>query len=374
MFNLNLFSKDMVNTNRQSSIDLCKSVCIMMMVLCHVFYIIKYTVTPELNASYLAQNIVRLLGAQFFMFSMGLGLAYSKKSDAKSCVKRGFQLLFSGYLLNFLREILPWMLIGKYPLFSSIISNDKFIMLLSGDILQFAGLAFFFFALVKALKLSDLKVFVIAVLFTALGAFISNDVSIKLSDDNFYFSFIGLIVPIKNFTEQAYICFSFSNWIIYPVIGWLFGKMIKYCKDLDKFYLYLLCISVPILLVAWAAFDAMDKNFLMILINPLVYHLQNPIILAVYMNIIAIAISVGHLISKPLTNLKIWNVIKHLGNELPTLYIVSWVIIGWIGAYLKFSHKVLHSSFETVFITFVIVFALSELYIFGLRKTKKDKC
>ena len=107
----NIFTKEKVNTSRQPSIDLCKSICIVLMVLCHVFYVIKYTATPELTATYVAHNLVRLLGAQFFMFSMGIGLAYSKKADAKHCLKRGLQLLFLGYLLNFLREILPWMLL-----------------------------------------------------------------------------------------------------------------------------------------------------------------------------------------------------------------------------------------------------------------------
>ena len=34
------------------------------------FYVIKYTTTPTLNPTYIAHNLVRLLGAQFFMFSM----------------------------------------------------------------------------------------------------------------------------------------------------------------------------------------------------------------------------------------------------------------------------------------------------------------
>ncbi len=367
----NIFSNEKVNTNRQPSIDLCKAICVILMVLCHVFYVIKYTASPTLNATYVAQNLVRLLGAQFFMFSMGIGLAYSSRADAKHCLKRGLQLLFFGYMLNFLREILPWILVGNYPLFSSIMTNDKFLMLLSTDILHFAGLAFLFFALFKYFKWSNLTVMAVTILITAIGAFVTNDISVKLTTDNFYYSFVALLIPIKNFTEQAYVCFSFSNWIIYPVAGWLFGKVIKYCKDLDKFYLYLLYISVPLFFVAWAGFDAVGKNMFMILTNPLVYHQQNPVILAVYMNIIAIAISVAHLISNRLVDFKIWRVIKHLGRELPTIYIVSWIAIGWIGAYLKSNHKMLYSNFENVFWTFVIVIAISELFIFTVRAYKR---
>lgn len=361
---LSLFSNETVNNGRQPAFDLCKTICIILMILCHVFYVIKFTNTPSLTATFIAHNLVRLLGAQFFMFSMGLGLAYTRNDTAKCCLKRGIILLLTGYLLNFLREILPWMLFGNYPMFSSIMSNNKFLMLLSGDILQFAGLAFLFFAFIKHFKLSNWMIFIITILITAVGAFCTNEISVKLSPDNFYFSFIGLFIPIKNFTTSGYVCFSFCNWIIYPVTGWLFGKLLKRCINPDKFYLYLLFISVPLLLLAWSAFDAAGKNMWFILMNPVVYHQQNPIILVVYMNIIALAISLAHIFSNYFVKFKIWGVIKHLSSELPTLYIVSWVIIGWIGALLKINHKFLTRDFDNIFWLFVVVLLLSEVYVY----------
>ena len=368
---LDLFSKEAVNNGRQRTFDLCKTVCIILMILCHVFYVIKFKTSTSLNAMFVAQNLVRLLGAQFFMFSMGVGLAYSRNDTKECCFKRGVILLLMGYILNFLREILPWMLFGDYPLFSHIMSNNKLLMLLSGDILQFAGLAFLFFALVKHLKLSNLSIFTITLFITVLGAFCTNEFSVKLSVENFYFSFIGLFIPIKNFTANDYVCFSFCNWIIYPVTGWLFGKAIKRCNNLDKFYLYLFWISTPLLLLAWASFDAVNKNMWLILMNPLVYHQQNPIILAVYMNIIAIAISVGHVFSNYFSKFKFWGIIKHLSSELPTLYIVSWVIIGWIGAWLKLNDKFLTKEADNIFWVFVIVLVLSEIYVYFKNKIKK---
>lgn len=369
---LNLFSTETVNNGRQPAFDLCKTICIILMILCHVFYIIKFTNTPSLTPSFIAHNLVRLLGAQFFMFSMGLGLAYTRNDSARSCLKRGIILLLSGYMLNFLREILPWILFGSYPMFSSIMSNDKFLMLLSGDILQFAGLAFVFFAFVKHFKMSNWAIFVITVLFTALGAFCTNEISINLSPDNFYFSFIGLFIPIKNFTTSGYVCFSFCNWIIYPVIGWLFGKLMKRCTNPDKFYLYMLYISIPLLLLAWSAFDAAGKNMWLILMNPVVYHQQNPVILAVYMNIIAVAISLSHLFSNYFVKFKFWGIIKHLSSELPTLYIVSWIVIGWIGAWLKMNNKFLTKDFDNIFWLFVIVLLFSEIYVY-LKNIWKNK-
>lgn len=367
----NFFSNEQVNKGRQPAFDLCKTLCIILMILCHVFYAIKYTTTPTLNPTYIAHNLVRLLGAQFFMFSMGVGLAYSRHDTAACCARRGIILLLTGYMLNFLREILPWIVTGIYPMFSNIMTNNKFLMLLSCDILQFAGLAFMYFAIAKHFKWSNITIFVITLCITVVGAFCTNEISLKLTTDTFYYSFIGLLIPIKNFTTSDYVCFSFSNWIIYPVVGWLFGKAIKCCYNLDKFYLYMLEISLPLFLLAWAAFDAVGKNMWLILMNPVVYHQQNPIILAVYLNIIAIAISIAHLLSIHLEKFKFWNVIKHLSSELPTLYIISWIAIGWLGAYLKFNRKFLTKDFEDIFFIFVGVLVISEIYIFLKNNYKK---
>ena len=369
----NLFSAEKVNTGRQPAVDLCKTICIILMILCHVFYAVKYTNTPSLSASYIAHNLVRLLGAQFFMFSMGLGLAYTRNDSPKCCFRRGIILLLTGYLLNFLREILPWMIFGSYPMFGGVMTQSKFLMLLSGDILQFAGLAFLFFAFVKHFKFSNLTIFLITIVLTAIGALCANEIFVKLSNDNFYFSFIGLFIPIKNFTDNSYVCFSFCNWIIYPVTGWLFGKVLKHCVNPDKFYWYLLLISGPLLLLAWAAFDAADKNMWMILMNPLTYHQQNPIILAVYMNIIAIAISLAHIFSNYFVKFKFWGIIKHFSSELPTLYIASWVVIGWIAGALKMSHKSLTKDMDNIFWLFVIVLLLSEVYVLFKNLYKKRK-
>ena len=234
-------------------------------------------------------------------------------------------------------------------------------------------MAFLFFAFVKHLKLSNFTILITTLILTAIGAFCTNEITVNLTVDNFYFSFIGLFIPIKNFTANDYVCFCFCNWIIYPVAGWLFGKVIRKCNNLDKFYLYLFCLSFPMFLLAWAAFDAAGKNIWLILMNPLAYHQQNPVILAVYMNIIAIAVSVAYVLSNYFVKFKFWNIIKHLSSELPTLYIVSWVIIGWMGAWLKFNHKFLTKDFDNIFWVFVIVLALSEVYIYFKNKLKKRK-
>ena len=91
-----------------------------------------------------------VLAAPVFMYSMGVGVAYSRRTDARTMFVRGIKLLLAGYLLNAIR-CLPQLLLWKggfgeehYNLFIEEVNLF--------DILQFAGVAFMLFALLQWLN------------------------------------------------------------------------------------------------------------------------------------------------------------------------------------------------------------------------------
>ncbi len=368
---MHLFSDNIVNNKRQDAFDLCKTISIILMILCHVFYTMQYSVPATLNPTYIAHNAVRLLGAQSFMFCMGMGIAYSKNNSVPYFIKRGCKLILSGYMLNFLCLVLPTIIIGKSLIFGEAFVTNKFLMLLGSDILQFAGLVLMFFAIIKYFKFSDKTIFIITLCITLFGAFCNNKIFLTLTPEHFYYSFVGLFVPVKNFLEAEYVCFSFSNWIMYPVAGWLFGKLLKHCFNLSKFYLYLLGISLPLFFIEYIIFNMLGVNLWLVLMNPDIYHQQPPLFLFTYMNIIMLVLSLSHFASIYLTKLKIWDIIKHLSSELPTLYIASWIVIGWFSAWLKYTNRTLSVSFGNVLFVFVFVYACSEIYVYLKNKCKK---
>lgn len=368
---MHLFSDNIVNNKRQDAFDLCKTISIILMILCHVFYTMQYSVPATLNPTYIAHNAVRLLGAQSFMFCMGMGIAYSKNNSVPYFIKRGCKLILSGYMLNFLCLVLPTIIIGKSLIFGEAFVTNKLLMLLGSDILQFAGLALMFFAIVKYFKFSDKTIFIITLCITLFGAFCNNKIFLTLTPEHFYYSFVGLLVPVKNFIEAEYVCFSFSNWIMYPVAGWLFGKLLRRCCNLNKFYLYLLGISLPLFFIEYIIFNMLGENLWLVLMNSNIYHQQPPLFLITYMNIIMLVLSLSHFASINLTKLKIWDIIKHLSSELPTLYIASWIAIGWFSAWLKYTDRTLSVSFGNVLFVFVFVYACSEIYVYLKNKCKK---
>ena len=90
------------------------------------------------------------------------------------------------------------------------------------------------------------------------------------------------------------------------------------------------------------------------------------------MNIIAVAVSLAHIFACYFSKFKFWGIIKHFSRELPTLYIVSWVIIGWIGAWLKMNNTYLTKDMDNILILFIFVLVLSEIYI-GVKNILKKK-
>ena len=86
------------------------------------------------------------MGAPVFMFCMGIGLAITNHATPKQLSLRGVDLLYKGIILNIARYAIPygigWLITRDAALLATMY-EDFFCV----DILQFAGLAFFCFAL-----------------------------------------------------------------------------------------------------------------------------------------------------------------------------------------------------------------------------------
>lgn len=114
-------------------------------------------------------GIINFLGsppaAPVFMLAMGTSFTISNKGAITTNLKRGFTIFAKGYYLNFLRILIPAIIIvilesigygtlhdtlaNQIDTKSSLIEN-----LLVIDILQFAGLAYIFISLLSYFKLN----------------------------------------------------------------------------------------------------------------------------------------------------------------------------------------------------------------------------
>lgn len=221
----NCFDAEKINTGRQPELDLAKGFAILFMVWTHVFD----ELSPD-SKGILVTLVRNILGGPFaapvFMICLGIGVSYSSKNNPKDLMRRGFGLLGIGFLLNFFRYVLPDL--TKYVLTNESTYLYHTFSLFSVDILQFAGLAFLFLALLKKLELKNSVLLFIGAMASLLGMALRG-----VSTGNYVVDqFIGFIWGTAT---RSY--FPFLNWIIFPAFGLVFGSLLKHCTDKRNFYL-----------------------------------------------------------------------------------------------------------------------------------------
>ncbi len=231
-----------VNTSRQYELDLLKALAIMSMIICHAVYQLGVHVPGyENDVRYLAGDVFfgeYLAVAHAFMFAMGVGVVYSKRNRPSDLIRRGIRLYVLGFILNFFRY-------GVYALIDGLIEGqfveETVYALVVQDILHFAGLALIATGLFKRLRLSAVHVFVIGVIFSALGGALA---------------FVYQGSPAANYlighfvtTTEQDSCFAFFNWYFFVAAGLLFGTILRRTEDTDGLYRKMFRISGPVMIL-----------------------------------------------------------------------------------------------------------------------------
>lgn len=241
-----IFSDKPINNGRQAELDLAKAVILFFLAFIHCT--IECTPEPQLSYGipYLFDTIIGgPLSAPMFMFAMGVGMVYTNKNTPKAYAARGIRIGIIAYLLNICRFLIPftigYIITGDY---------DKYIdpllyRVLGNDILQFACLAMLCIALFVKLRIPNLAMFLICVGMSLLGTFLNGiDVGTPLGN-----IFLGYIIGTEDAAGKVFSDFPLMNWLIIPVSGYIFGKILLYVKNKKLFYGILSSIGVIITVI-----------------------------------------------------------------------------------------------------------------------------
>lgn len=105
----NLFSDEKVNTGRQVELDIAKGLAIIFMIFLHTIMVVQaYNAGLSPSYNFIFSNVLgRPYAAVIFMFSMGVGVVYSRHSQWDTMVKRGVKLYLLGILVNVFEFFIP---------------------------------------------------------------------------------------------------------------------------------------------------------------------------------------------------------------------------------------------------------------------------
>lgn len=325
---------------RQNELELLKALAIVAMIFCHpVIRLGIHHAGYEREFLFFFGDVI--LGdytavAHAFMFAMGVGVIFTRRSAPKDLMRRGLWLYLLGYVLNFCRY-------GVYALAEGLISGvfepETLEALFGPDILQFAGLALLFTGVLKHLGLRAGHMLAAGVALSAVGT------AVPIIDTG-RFGLNWLLGHLVYTTWEAS-CFVFYNWYIFVAAGLLFGAVLQKTEDRDRLYRRLLPVSGCVMAVYLAATAVFGPLFLS---RDRVYYAASTLEAAGLLSIDLTLLSAFYFLLKRCGEAK-FRVFLEMSRDLTPIYFIHWCILGFI---------------DSIFCYLLgVVFSLPVIYLIG---------
>ncbi|MBQ0055515.1 MAG: DUF1624 domain-containing protein [Synergistaceae bacterium] len=308
-------------------IDVAKALAIIFMIHVHVFeeygqMIFDNAAVVEKAHPWFYKFIFNITGGVFTaplcMFCMGIGMTFSRKNTPLDFFARGVNLTKKAWLLNIFRDAVPYTIFCPITLKTP---GRLLFYLFNLDILHFAGLAFFVMSIFNILKFSDKAVFIVSVLFSIIASLLQT----------LHFDSYALSVIAGHFTgtdhENFLAAFPLFSWLIFAAGGRLFGSWLKKGGDSAKFFRYTLPVSA-IIFFSWISYT-WTHNTGFFRGDELSYYHMN--LLCALFSFAGIFFILG--ISQSLAVIlpeKLLSLCEFMGKNLNEIYILQWLIIGWL--------------------------------------------
>jgi len=231
-----------VTSNRRLlPIDLARGLAVFFMIAVHTLEVFA---SEEVKKSMFGQ-IIEFFGgapaAPVFMTLMGFSFMYSRKSDLKQRLLRGFKIFLSGYLLNIIRGVIPFKLAiflqldiaQSFPLERL---NETSILAIV-DILQFAGIALMIMAIIQEFNVNKHLLLLAAFAIILVSPFLWG-YNLNMPFVDYFLDLLWGDYPISFGFINNKIAFPVFPWLAFPLLGMFLGETIKNSKNQNTTYNY----------------------------------------------------------------------------------------------------------------------------------------
>lgn len=320
---MNIHKQNKHNQSRQFELDITRGLAVIFMVIVHVFIVFQNEGASETLTSEVVDFFGGIPAAPVFMFLLGTGIVYSRKSDPKTLIKRGMILLLSGYILNILRGVIPELILMFQQQSMSELTDqwNIYYNFFNVDILQFAGITFLFFAFLKAMKTPISVLIGVGIGFVGLNHFLPH-----IDTFNPIFApFQSLMIGGGALEGLSY--FPFITWIIYPIAGYIFAYYLIQTVNKKRFYalmmsgtgLILMTYLIGIFFFQWPSGYETESG----------YYIHNGILNLIYTSFVLFWISLWYWMS-PMIRGGMKKGLETLSSNVSNIYFIHWVMIGFL--------------------------------------------
>lgn len=351
--------------NRLLSIDLARGLAVFFMISVHT---LETFASEEVQAS-LFGHIIEFFGrapaAPVFMTLMGFSFIYSKKSGLKPKLWRGFKIFLSGYVLNILRNVLPFF-VSKY-LQLDVINTfpiekiNEYTLFTLIDILQFAGIALMIMAAIQELKINKYIILFMAFLISMVSPFLWG-IQVNISVIDFIFDLFWGDQPIGLSILVNKIAFPVFPWLTFPLLGMFLGETMKNSINQNQTFKYFGIIGILVLFIGLGiSYSNLDYHF-----NDYYHSRQGAMIFMC--GFVVLWIYMTRLILDILPMNKFFELLFKWSCGVTTIYFTQWIIINWSIPIFGFNE----SSYITI-ILLILTFTVISHFINEFLNHKKNK-
>lgn len=336
---------------RLDAVDLARGLAVLFMICVHV---LEVYANREVSNSVFGQ-VVEFFGgppaAPVFMMLMGLSFAYSKKKDILSGIIRGIKIFLSGYLLNFLRGVLPlWTAqLINVPVTQGMTPEQSNLLniFLIADILQFAGIALIIMAIIRELKINRYVLITIAFLISMLSPFLWK-IKIEIPVIEQVADLFWGDKPLAGFIANM-VNFPVFPWITFPFIGMVVGEAFACSTDLSKSYKKIGLIGGSIMIVG-LAITALNPDYHL---NDYYHSRQGAMIFMSGFTLIWLYLC--NIVTDKIPKNKAFVLLYDWSRNVTNIYFIQWVLIIWCIAIFGMNE----SSFLVILFIIILIAILS---------------
>ncbi|MBI2780368.1 MAG: DUF1624 domain-containing protein [Chloroflexi bacterium] len=336
---------------RVRAFDLARGLAVLFMIGVHVLW---HWGAPDTWTSPVGQ-VISLLGgptaAPVFMFLMGASLAFSSRTSFRWLAVRGLWLLWLGYLLNFLRGVIP----AYLGLTTGVVTPEQIApftlpwLATTVDVHHMAGLSLIAIAALRMAARPGWVWLGLAAGIVLAGPFLRGlEFGTPLLD--------GPLTPILGGAPNVY--YAVVPWIAFPLVGGVFGSIMARATDRTRVFRWGALIGVALCMAGIGLF----------VVNPPVFDVNTywrmpPSYFVSITGLVLLWLFACDLAVRRVRANRAFDFLYGWSGRVIAIYFTHWVVVGWGAGIFGFRSQPLSGALIGIVVAIVATSWLSRFAV-----------
>ncbi|HYK95844.1 MAG TPA: heparan-alpha-glucosaminide N-acetyltransferase domain-containing protein [Candidatus Dormibacteraeota bacterium] len=338
---------------RVRAFDLARGLAVVFMIGVHVLW---HWGAPDTWTTPIGQVISFLGGptaAPVFMFLMGASLAFSSRTSFRSLAVRGLWLLWLGYLLNFLRGVIP----AYLGLSTGLVTADQIApftlpwLATTVDVHHMAGLSLIALAALRMAARPNWIWVAVAAIVVVTGPFVRGlSFGTPLLD--------APLTPILGGAPNVY--YAVVPWIGFPLVGAVYGSLVARTPDRTRVFRLGALVGAALCAIGIGLFVVSRPSF-----DVTTYWRMPPSYFVAITGLVLVWLYACDVAVRYVRENRVFGFLYGWSSRVIAIYFTHWLIVGWGVGIFGFRDQPLAGALFGIVVA-IVATALLSRYAVGL--------